>query len=191
MEPDWSNLHLLVEVACDPNHRSKRVKKRQPETIVDAGHRSKRAKSEALLRRDAGWMEVVFPMDITGNPKMVMEKSMTESDRNEGLNRFLIPKGDAVLKNLMSPSERESMVVGKEGLEVLVLDRLGRGYMLWLKRWKSGAVVFNGPKWREFVRDNGWTVGKFPVQLWAFRYGEDGRLGFVLLDRKEGEVLKP
>ncbi|KAK1312037.1 hypothetical protein QJS10_CPA07g00345 [Acorus calamus] len=189
--PDWSNLHLLVEVACDPNHRSKRVKKRQPETIVDAGHPSKRPKTEALLRRDVGWPEAVLRMDITGNPEMVMEKSMTESDRNEGLNRFLIPKGDAVLKNLMSPSERESMVVGKEGLEVLVLDRIGRGYMLWLKKWKSGAVVFNGPKWKEFVRDNGWTVGKFLVQLWAFRNGSDERLGFVLLDRKEGEVLKP
>ncbi|KAK1265102.1 hypothetical protein QJS04_geneDACA017844 [Acorus gramineus] len=118
-------------------------------------------------------------MGIKGTPQMVMKKTMKESDRNQGLNRFMIPDGDRIIKTVLIDSERETVVGGEVGLEVTVLDRLGRNYEMRFKKWKSGAVVLNGMAWKEFICNNGWTVGLFPIELWAFRYGADRRLGFV------------
>ncbi|KAK1299357.1 hypothetical protein QJS10_CPB14g01369 [Acorus calamus] len=121
-------------------------------------------------------------MGINGNPpQMVMKKNMTQSDRNEGLNRFMIPNGDRIIETWVNDSEKEIVVGGADGLEVTVLDRLGRKYQMMFKKWKSGAVVFNGAAWKEFVRNNKWTVG-IPIELLVFRYGAERHLGFVLLD---------
>ncbi|KAK1312036.1 hypothetical protein QJS10_CPA07g00346 [Acorus calamus] len=165
-QPDWSGLRLLTDTVVA--HEGLDIHRPSKKPKTDNRHRS----------NHNGWLDAVNRMGINGNPpQTVMKKNMTQSDRNEGLNRFMIPNGDRIIETWVNDSEKETVVGGGDGLEVTVLDRLGRKYQMMFKKWKSGAVVFNGAAWKEFVRNNRWTVG-IPIELLVFRYGVERHLGF-------------
>ncbi|KAK1307317.1 hypothetical protein QJS10_CPA10g00539 [Acorus calamus] len=68
-KPYWRHLHILIE---------KHTK--DSKSIIT------QPKTDNLRHNHIGWLESVIRMSITGTPLMLMNKNITESDRNEGLN---------------------------------------------------------------------------------------------------------
>ena len=67
-------------------------------------------------------------------------------------NKIFIPKSE-VLWGLLSDGEK-TLVEGRTGLEVMVVDPRGGKYIMKLKKWENlNKIVLNGG-WRKVVEDN-------------------------------------
>ncbi|KNA22342.1 hypothetical protein SOVF_034970 [Spinacia oleracea] len=119
------------------------------------------------------------------NVKLVIEKPITNSDCDNGLDRFNFGFTNIVSRNILRENEKESL--GKEGIHkqsivVMLIEPSLEVTSIDLRCWKVGYVLTNS--WRRVKERNKIEVEQ-NFQIWSFRYvGEDrvgDKLGFALV----------
>ena len=133
-------------------------------------------------------MPLPFPLVVQAihdtedkNLHFVTRKIFEQSDIAINQGRFFIPKSE-VLWGLLYDGEK-TLVEGRTGLKVMVVDPRGGKYSMKLKKWKNlNQIVLNGG-WRKVVEDNRFKAEVDCAEVWNFR--EDSKLCFAFDVKKQ------
>ena len=124
----------------------------------------------------------VKELGATGEPVLVIEKKLSSSDVNTGLQRLSIPVKQVLNHGFLTEEERRRFNIDNKQQEInaLLIEPSLAQSGIKFKKWYMGNsevyVLVSG--WNEVVKRNG-LKPETQVQLWSFK--KDSQLYFVLV----------
>ena len=127
------------------------------------------------------WLEELMIKKNGSTPKLIVKKTLSQSDVALRQARLLIPPTQMVTKVFLTQEEEGSS--RNEGVSVLLVDTNQNDHTLGLRKWNKKFHLCDG--WNDVVAQNGFKV-KQVLPLWSFRC-EEGKLCFALPPKEKHE----
>ncbi|KAH7674833.1 DNA-binding pseudobarrel domain-containing protein [Dioscorea alata] len=174
MEPDFCNLKILSEVACELLEREREEKIQQLETRRQqedhpqvSTQKQQVHSSPEQLRAPPEWLLHFIQSNGGSQPVFIFSKRLTRSDVDKEQSRLLL-NHQAVNNMAAQLDENEMNLVNQNKLEVMVVDSQGRVHSMAYKKYASGAHRFISG-WVGLCESLGLKSCQHCVQIWSFR----------------------